>query len=98
MIRGVVAALEWGYYRAAAIEGYTIARDKDAGVVWASGTIVAADAFKCTQRPLMFVALVKGGEWRWPLLEPIPALGVGPFTVRLGPQERSAYVVPSRPS
>lgn len=98
MIRGVVAALEWGYYRAAAIEGYTIARDKDTGVVWASGTIVLADALKCTQRPLVFVALVKGGAWRWPLLEPVPALAAGPFTVRLGPQEPSAYVVPPRPS
>src|SRR5262245_18017139 len=75
MIRGVVAAIKWfpngtivpgagDYFNAAAIEGYTITRSPDNR--WAAvGRVILADAYKLTQRPLVLVAPVKGGEFRW---------------------------------
>lgn len=95
MIRGIVATIEWGYYRAAAVNGYEIVHDKETGVTWATGVLVIADALKCSQRPLTFVAPTKLGTWRWPILDPVPGQP-GPFAIRLGKQERTVHVVPSR--
>ncbi len=66
MIQGVVAAIKWQYYTAAAINGYSVACAKD-GSWSASGIVVLADAFKMAQRPLVFVAKHRKGEWRWPI-------------------------------
>jgi hypothetical protein len=69
-IRGAVARVEWGYFIAAAIEGYVITRaGKGPSSKWrARATVITHDAFKLSQRPLMFVAPTKHGEWRWPVL------------------------------
>jgi hypothetical protein len=84
VIEGVVAAVKWQYYTAAAINGYRVARTKD-GRWSASGIVVLADAFKMAQRPLVFVAKHKNGEWRWP----IQSMAIGPdghrWTAALGP-------------
>jgi hypothetical protein len=65
-LTGVVGRITWAYYNAAAINGYTVTRSHDNR--WAlTGTIVTADAFKLTQRPLMFVAPHARGTWRWPI-------------------------------
>lgn len=72
IVRGVVGKVCWGYYTAAAINGYTVSRSKD-GQWKLSGAVVMADAFKMKQRPLWFAApYVKGrarAEWRWPILD-----------------------------
>lgn len=68
-IRGVVAQIKWSYYNAAAIHGYTVQRNKQTGVWSLVGTVVASDAFKLRQRPLVFVAPHRQGTkeraWRW---------------------------------
>lgn len=76
-INGVVASVRWAYYTAAKIEGYTVIRSK-AGQWSVTATVVLADAFKMSQRPLFFVAMHEKGEWRWP----IDSLQLGPNTLR----------------
>src|SRR4026207_178631 len=65
-IRGVVGRIDWGYFAAGAINGYSLTRYADG--TWAlRGTLVNFDAFKIRQRPLVFIAPHKDGEWRWPV-------------------------------
>ena len=62
-IRGVVGRLEWGYFVAAAINGYLVTRR---GRTWSlRATIVHRNGYNLAQRPLWFVAPHKGGTWRW---------------------------------
>jgi hypothetical protein len=86
-IKGVVGRIEWGYFAAAAINGYTVQPLEDGG--WSlTGTIVAFDAFKLRQKPLIFVAPHKDGEWRWPIRTVDLGEGHGPRELQatLGPQ------------
>ena len=65
-IRGVVGLIRWGHYKAGAINGYTIWRTRTNG--WQlQATLVAADRFNLGQRPLTFNALLKKGQWIWPI-------------------------------
>jgi hypothetical protein len=65
-ITGIVGRLHWSYYHAAAINGYTVIRTKDQH--WKlTATVIAADSFKLTQRPLVFIAPHAKGEWCWQL-------------------------------
>jgi len=66
VIRGVVGRIDWGYFAAAAINGYAVRPCAD-GSWTLRGTAVSVDAFKIRQRPLIFVAPHKDGEWRWPI-------------------------------
>lgn len=82
-ITGVVGQIKWGYYNAAAINGYTVTRQ---GTEWRlRATVVVSDAFKLAQRPLRFVAPTKYGEWRWPITN--FDLNNGQLTAQLGPPE-----------
>lgn len=82
-ITGVVASIRWAYYTAAAVNGYTVTRDPVTRAWSVTGTIVLADAFKLTQRPLKFVAPHAKGEWVWPIDSPVPRVA-GPFMAKLG--------------
>ena len=82
-ISGVVASIRWAYYTAAAVNGYTVTRDPVTRAWSVTGTIVLADAFKLTQRPLKFVAPHAKGEWVWPIDSPVPRVA-GPFMAKLG--------------
>lgn len=82
-ISGVVASIKWASYTAAAVNSYTVTRDPVTRAWSATGILVIADAFKLSQRPLTFVAPFKGGEWHWPIVDPLPRVA-GPFRVRLG--------------
>ena len=82
-ITGVVAKIRWAYYTAAAVNGYTVTRDPVTRAWSVTGTIVLADAFKLTQRPLKFVAPHAKGEWVWPIESPVPRVA-GPFMAKLG--------------
>ena len=86
-IRGVVGRIDWGYFAAAAINGYTVRRAAD-GSWTLRGTVVTFDAFKIRQKPLVFVAPHKDGEWRWPVKTIDLGEGYGPRELRatLGPQ------------
>lgn len=80
-IRGVVGQVKWSYYIAAAINGYTVTRGPDGS--WSlQGVVVLSDAFKLSQRPLLFVAPHQHGEWQWPILE--CHILSGAITARLG--------------
>src|SRR5688572_5998497 len=86
-IRGVVGRIDWGYFPAAAVNGYAVKRLAD-GTWSLRGTVVTFDAFKIRQRPLIFVAPHKDGEWRWPVRSLDLSTGIGPRQVigTLGPQ------------
>lgn len=70
-ISGVAGAVMWSYYKAAIIEGYTVVgRGPKGALRWSlSARVVHADAFKLSQRPLVFVAVHERGSWRWPIVE-----------------------------
>jgi hypothetical protein len=84
-IRGVVGQLKWAYYHAAAIHGYTVRREKTTGAWSMTGTVVASDAFKLRQRPLVFVAPTQKGDWRWEVLE--HEIVQGTIRARLAPPD-----------
>lgn len=97
MLTGVVGAIKWHYYTAAAIEGYTVTRSKD-GTRWGlTATVVLSDAFKMAQTPLTFVAMhtkkgldgktVVKSEWRWPIRS--CQLVAHQLSARLGPPEET---------
>lgn len=80
-IKGVVGQIKWGYFTAAAINGYTVSRSPDN--VWTLiGTVVIADGFQLMQRPLFFVAPHAKGEWRWPITSIDIGTTVGPSQIR----------------
>jgi len=90
VIRGVVGHIRWHYYTAAAINGYTVTRVSRDGRRWSlQATVVLSDSFKMAQRPLVFVAKHKRGEWRWPIehMELQTIHGLPTLTARLGPPE-----------
>lgn len=68
LIRGVVGQIKWSYYVAATLEGYSVRRDKTSGVWSLTGRVVTADAFKMRQRPLVFMAPTKHGNWEWEMV------------------------------
>lgn len=83
-MKGVVGQITWGYYTAAAINGYTVTRaGRGAEAQWTLvGTVVIADGFKLMQRPLFFVAPHAKGEWRWPITSIDMGPNVGPNQIR----------------
>jgi hypothetical protein len=85
-IKGVVGQITWAYYHAAAINGYTVTRSPE-GAWTLRACVVTSDAFKLSQRPLMFVAPHSQGEWRWPIEG--YELHDGVVTARLGALEET---------
>jgi hypothetical protein len=64
-IRGVVGRIDWGYFPAAALNGYTVTWRRDTYTL--VGNLVSRNSYNLAQRPLHFIAPHKGGEWRWEL-------------------------------
>lgn len=83
-VRGVVGLIKWGYYNAASINGYTVTRTRDDKRWMLRANVVQHDGFKMRQKPLVFVAPFKGGDWRWTITE-LEFHGDAPMTARLGP-------------
>jgi hypothetical protein len=86
-IRGDKGRIDWGYFAAAAIYGFSIARNKDGGYTL-TGTVVSLDSYKVSQRNLVFAAVLNDREWRWPVKSIDIAEGNGPraFVATLGAQ------------
>lgn len=86
-IRGVVGRIDWGYFAAAALNGYVVRRLAD-GTWSLHAVVVSFDSFKLRQRRLTFVAPHQDGEWRWPVKTLDLTEGRGPRELRatLGPQ------------
>lgn len=99
-IRGVVGQIRWHHYPAASINGYTVtplAKDRRR---WSLRAIVVlSNAFNLAQRPLTFVATLKGGkEWRWPIerMETQTVNGVPTLIAELGPEASDVSFCPTR--
>jgi hypothetical protein len=83
-IKGVVGQIMWGYYPAASINGYTVVRN---GTAWSlRATVVMSDAFKMTQKPLIFIAPHQHGRWSWPIKS--VQIQNGALTAELGPPDQ----------
>jgi hypothetical protein len=86
VLSGVVGAIKWGHYTAAAINGYSVTPTNKARTQWRLvATVVLADAFKMAQTPLVFTAKHAKGEWRWPI-ETL-ARSEASLTATLGPPQ-----------
>lgn len=87
MLRGVVGIVKWSYYNAAAIDGYTVTRDKRTGFWSMTARVVMSDPFKLRQKPLIFVApfMTPHGKqsWEWRIED--FDLKDGQMTARLEP-------------
>ena len=67
-LTGKIAALEWGYHRAATVKTWTVRAVQGGGGHTLVGLLADVDAFRLQQRPLVFVVRHAGGVWRWPVL------------------------------
>lgn len=80
-IQGIVGRFDWGYFAAAAVNNYSLKPQPD-GEWSLRALVVSLDAFKIRQRPLVFVAPHKDGEWRWPVKHIDIGEGPGPREIR----------------
>lgn len=73
MIRGVVGQIRWSYYVAASVTNFTVTRHGSttgATVRWTlRATLVLADAFKLSRKPLVFQVETKKGLMTWPITD-----------------------------
>jgi hypothetical protein len=65
-LTGVHGRIDYGYFPAATLEGFTVTRRSPTAFVL-RGTCIDANAFNLRQRPLVFVVPTQSGEWRWPV-------------------------------
>lgn len=65
---GAEAQVRWGYHSAATLRDWTVSRDEH-GSLKLYASVVRADAFRLSQRPLVFVVNHPKGSWRWPITE-----------------------------
>lgn len=81
-VRGLVGQVMWGYHLAGSVSQWTVSKSDGA---WSlSATVVSSDAFRLSQRPLVFVAPHKDGAWRWPIVS-LQIEGAA-LTAQLGPK------------
>lgn len=83
-VSGVTGLLKWSYHEAGTLGAWTVAKAE--GVWTLSATVVKADAFRVSQRPLRFVAPHANGAWIWPITE-LQISGAS-LTAVLGPPEK----------
>lgn len=62
-IRGVNGSVRWSYHTAAVLQGWSVTPNPDKKTFTLKATMATSDAFKLTQRPLVFVAPLNGGAW-----------------------------------
>jgi len=97
ILRGAKGLIRWGYFHAAALQGFAITRDAQGYQL--TGNCVLRDSFNLAQQPLTFAMTVQLGppphrtvEWTWPIetwtLEPS-----GTFRARLGRKRAGALSV-----
>lgn len=84
LVRGPAGEVRWGYHTAATVGPWMITRD--AGALQLTATVTETNAFRISQRPLVFAVPHSHGVWRWPIVEVL--IQDGALTARLGPMER----------
>jgi hypothetical protein len=83
-LRGLRGVIQWYYMTAAEVRDYTVTYSQERRAWMVRGGVVAPDAFKLQQRPLMFTVPVKGGgALRWPVLD--VTIQAGRLMANLGP-------------
>jgi hypothetical protein len=83
MLKGELAAVQWGYHQAATVRGWSLTPSKSGGTV--TGTLDDANRVQLGQRPLTLIVRHQHGEWRWPILD--LQLDGGRLTATLGQPE-----------
>ena len=82
-IRGEAAELRWGYHLAATLNDWTFTPGSSSITVTAR--VVSSDAFRVSQRPIVFAVQRPHMVWRWPVLS--LQIVDGALSASLGPQE-----------
>jgi hypothetical protein len=94
MLRGAKGLIRWGYFHAAALQGFQITRDAQGYQL--TGNCVMRDSFNLAQKPLTFAMMVHLGppphrtvEWTWPI-ETWTLDAGGVLRARLGRKQHGA--------
>ena len=82
-LTGAEAVIRWGYHVACGVTSWTLTGD--GGALTLSGSVVKADHYRMSQRPLVFVVTRNGVTLRWPILE-LQIAGAS-LSATLGPKE-----------
>ncbi len=83
VFRGEAAELRWGYHPAATLKDWILTPSATSLTVTAR--IVSSDAYRVSQRPIVFAVPRQAVTWRWPVLS-LQIVGET-MTASLGPQE-----------
>jgi len=83
-ISGVTGSLKWSYHEAGLLGAWTVTTAE--GVRTLSVTLLKSDAYRVSQRPLVFVASVANAVRRWSVSE-LQIQGAS-LTAVLGPMEK----------
>lgn len=81
--RGVRGELRWAYHEAGIVRDWVITGDGRQRTL--TGRVEAVNAFRVSQRPLVFV-VPRRRPWRWPI--DTLQMTDGTLTARLGPMEQ----------
>ena len=65
---GLVGRLQWHYHVAADVQGFTVERDAR-GQLFLRAAVSQFSEYRLAQAPLTFIVTVKGGEWKWPVVQ-----------------------------
>jgi hypothetical protein len=87
VINGQDGTLSWGYYLAARVPTWTIARAED-GSWTLSGELESVDPYRVSQHPLVFTA---PNSWRWNIMK--LQIASASITATLGSREYSDGLV-----
>lgn len=82
-INAEAGAIHWGYYSAGSLRSCVLTRTE--GVWTLAGTVVESDAYRLSQRPLVFVVTHQHGSWTWPIVS--LQIEGGSCSASLGPPE-----------
>lgn len=64
VFRGESAELRWGYHVAATVKDWELT-PQDSSRFTVTARVVSSDAFRVTQRPIVFTVQRKASVWRW---------------------------------
>ena len=84
VFRGEAAELRWGYHPAAVVKDWTMT-PQDASSVSVTAHVVSSDAYRVSQRPIVFTVPRPTSVWRYPVLS-LQIVGQT-LTAVLGPPE-----------
>ena len=88
-LRGLRGAIKWYYQTAADVANYAVVYNQERRAWTLRGGVVAGNAFTLQQRPLLFVAYVKGGAaLTWPIVD--FTITDGRLSANLGPPAKES--------